>query len=219
MPPDCGVDDFSDRDVRIDTREKQVVELCGKMESLQQEFVKATTAALTSWYKAVTAATARSAPEHTQELGREGLEDLKRGLRDLINKAPAVVEQHLSDRTLWEHLHKSPGQSQPRNLNLYSRAHPPGAGFDRPPALVPAMRNVSAGLAPLLLAHGYGVHSDSEFVQRTSVLAWSAEMCQTIDLYQVAYVELCTVGEALAKDKRAKAEAEAQALWDATGDA
>jgi len=227
MLPDCGVDDFSDLETRIGIREKQVVELCSsRMESLRQEFVKATTAALTSWYEVVTTETVRSEPKHTTELGQEGLKNLKRGLRDLINKAPAVVEQHLSDRTLWEHLHKSPGQSQPRNLNRYSRAHPPGAGFDRPPALVPAMKKVSEGLAPLLRAHGYGspeiapgVRSGHEFVQRTSALEWSDEMGQTIDLYQEAYVELCKVGDALAKDKRAKAEAEAQALWDATGEA
>jgi hypothetical protein len=144
----------ADLPAKIAALEARIEVVRHEMEAACREFVEAAKPAVASWFERRVEAQILASPEALKTLGREALHALKAELRDLVGRAPRLVEEHVNRDRYWAH-RRAVLDDSATMLNLLS--NPYGRRGGRQPEIVDRAIADVLGVADGLLArYGFG---------------------------------------------------------------
>lgn len=208
--------DTSKYDLQIQEARSELEQLRKRMATVRLAFLKAAEGFCAEWFQKTIESAVISKPEVSKSLGVERLRELKSELKQLIDKVPDLVKQHLAQERYWPHFTELPDDIHERGLTAYDIGKRASDGLHY------GGRELLGYAGQLLIAYSFddaGIGSAWE--KRPGKppryrygYSWSTEMDTLWKEYTELIDSLVETTIKLGRSEKAKAAAEAKYLWD-----
>ncbi len=201
---------------RIAALEAQIEAVRQDMEPLAGRFLAATARFAAGWFQQHVEAVVLGKPDVTKTLSRDALRGLKAELRQLVDRAPALVQAHLGRDPHWAHRRTVLDDSA---LLLNLAANPYEARPGHPPAgLHAGVHDVLMLAEQLLDRYGFGPPRRTDTLgpppRRRLAFEWTEEMSRAAEEYASRYDELRRLNAEVLPLRRRRGETDARRLWE-----
>ncbi len=201
--------DTSSFDEQIQGYEKQIEDLKAQMETNVEQLRSAAEDTLTRYFDVRAKEVVLDQSARTEKLGKEGMENFRRGLEKAKERISQMVEENLNDDRLW--YQRGPDTLPPGGYFAAS-----GHGYDAEGNMRKAiMTALQKSVGPL-----HDVFKTYEFHPGTPhdgfYIPASAQMNAVLEQYSARAQSLAQAEEGLRAVKKDRSEAVARDLWEST---
>lgn len=201
--------DTSSFDEQIRRYERQIEDLKVQMETNVEQLRSAAEETLTRYFDVRAKEVVLEQSARTEELGKEGIENFRRGLEKAKELIPQMVEENLNDDRLW--YHRGPDTPPPGGFFAAS-----GHGYDAEGnlrnAIMKALQKSVGSLHDVFKTYEFhpGTPREGFYVPA------SAQMNAVLQQYSARAQSLEQAEEGLRAVEKDRSEAVARDLWEST---
>lgn len=209
--------DTSEFDSKIKTADDEIESLRGQMDQTCSQYIQVCTNFFQLEFQKRVEAAITGNPAVAQGLGLEKLKALKAELKDLVDRVPRIVSEHLDKQDIWEHRTPLPeGLEKDRNRETDLRIRAGSKARDE-------LRSIIGYVGQLILKYGLDEGSErSEWEKqgkglpkyRYSLPPYGSGLNESLETYKGLFERFIQAHFDLKSAQAAKEQAIAKDLWN-----